>query len=72
MLTFTGKAAAGQYFIYLMVEDLIPAPKANYVVDNSPLSAVPVHLSLTGEAGNRMDYILIGPGTREQQQQQLC
>ncbi|KAM8761885.1 uncharacterized protein AB9X84_006783 [Acanthopagrus schlegelii] len=47
-LTFTGRAPAGQYFIYLMVEDLIPAPKISFY-GNQPLSAVPVHLSLTVE-----------------------
>ncbi|XP_069385933.1 uncharacterized protein [Paralichthys olivaceus] len=49
MLTFTGKAAAGTYFIYLMAEDLIPVPKNIHIKDNSPLSSVPVHLSLTVE-----------------------
>ncbi|XP_029281389.1 uncharacterized protein LOC115003643 [Cottoperca gobio] len=49
MLTFTGKAPAGQYFIYLMAEDLIPVPKINQFIDNKPLSSVPVHLSLTVE-----------------------
>lgn len=49
MLSFTGKAAAGQYFIYLMAEDLIPVPKISHVTNNSPLSSVPVHLSLTVE-----------------------
>ncbi|XP_032377352.1 uncharacterized protein LOC116692880 [Etheostoma spectabile] len=49
MLTFTGKAPAGQYFIYLMAEDLIPGPKMSHVTDNKPLSSVPVHLSLTVE-----------------------
>ncbi|XP_054892745.1 uncharacterized protein LOC129364233 [Poeciliopsis prolifica] len=48
-LTFTGKAAAGQYFIYLMAEDLIPAPPTRQILNNSPLSSVPVHLSLTVE-----------------------
>ncbi|XP_070763376.1 uncharacterized protein [Enoplosus armatus] len=49
MLTFTGNAPAGQYFIYLMAEDLIPVPKIRHVTDNKPLSSVPVHLSLTVE-----------------------
>ncbi|XP_078124169.1 uncharacterized protein LOC144529066 [Sander vitreus] len=49
MLTFTGKAAAGQYFLYLMAEDLIPVPKMSRITDNKPLSSVPVHLSLTVE-----------------------
>lgn len=57
MLTFTGNAPAGQYFIYLMAEDLIPVPKISQVPDNKPLSSVPVHLSLTGESGNRMEGI---------------
>lgn len=48
-LFFTGEAAAGQYFIYLMVEDLIPVPKISHVTNNSPLSSVPLHLSLTVE-----------------------
>ncbi|XP_014851344.1 PREDICTED: uncharacterized protein LOC106923027 [Poecilia mexicana] len=48
-LTFTGKAAAGQYFIYLMAEDLIPSPPTRQILYNSPLSSVPVHLSLTVE-----------------------
>ncbi|KAI3376916.1 hypothetical protein L3Q82_000165 [Scortum barcoo] len=49
MLTFTGNAPAGQYFIYLMAEDLIPGPKIRQVIDNEPLSSVPVHLSLIVE-----------------------
>ncbi|GAA6218939.1 uncharacterized protein LOC108887828 [Lates japonicus] len=49
MLTFTGNAAAGQYFIYLMAEDFIPAPRTNHFIDNTRLSSVPVHLSLTVE-----------------------
>ncbi|KAG8001219.1 hypothetical protein GBF38_006790 [Nibea albiflora] len=49
MLTFTGNAPAGQYFIYLMAEDLIPVPKTIQVKNNKPLSSVPVHLSLTVE-----------------------
>ncbi|XP_040052559.2 uncharacterized protein LOC120831270 [Gasterosteus aculeatus] len=48
-LSFTGNAAAGQYSIYLMAEDRIPAPKIRRVADSSPLSCVPVHLSLTVE-----------------------
>lgn len=50
MLTFTGKASAGRYFIYLMAEDLIPVPKIIQISDNAPLSSVPVHLSLTGDS----------------------
>lgn len=54
MLTFTGQAPAGQYFIYLMAEDFIPVPKISQVSSNGPLSSVPVHLSLTGQsAGGR-------------------
>ncbi|XP_062253935.1 mucin-3A-like [Platichthys flesus] len=49
VVTFTGRAAAGTYFIYLMAEDLIPVPKNAHGQDNTPLSAVPVHLSLTVE-----------------------
>ncbi|XP_026175967.1 uncharacterized protein LOC113138055 [Mastacembelus armatus] len=48
MLAFTGEAPAGQYFIYLMAEDLIPAPTISHITD-SPLSSIPVHLSLTVE-----------------------
>ncbi|KAM8893828.1 uncharacterized protein AB9W97_010772 isoform 2-T2 [Spinachia spinachia] len=48
-LSFTGNAVAGQYFIYLMAEDLIPVPKIRRGMDSTPLSAVPVHLSLTVE-----------------------
>ncbi|KAL3993301.1 polycomb protein SUZ12 [Sarotherodon galilaeus] len=48
ILSFTGQAPAGQYFIYLMVEDLIPSPRANHATD-PPLSSVPVHLSLNVE-----------------------
>ncbi|XP_033959778.1 mucin-17-like isoform X1 [Pseudochaenichthys georgianus] len=48
-LKFTGKAAAGQYFIFLMAEDRIANPKISEVIENKPLSAVPVHLSLTVE-----------------------
>lgn len=50
MLTFTGEASAGQYSIYLMAEDWIPGPRISYMLDTSPLSSVPVHLSLTGES----------------------
>ena len=50
MVRFTGKAAVGTYFIYLMAEDLIPVPKHALNRDNTPLSAVPVHLSLTGQS----------------------
>ncbi|XP_056229122.1 mucin-2-like isoform X2 [Seriola aureovittata] len=49
MLTFTGEAPAGRYFIHLMAEDHIPVPKTVRVTDTSPLSSVPVHLSLTVE-----------------------
>ncbi|XP_034536100.1 uncharacterized protein LOC117810388 [Notolabrus celidotus] len=49
MLKFNGEAAAGQYFIYLMAEDLIPVPPSIRFTDNTPLSSVPVHLSLTVE-----------------------
>lgn len=49
MLTFTGNAAAGQYFIFLMVEDLVPVPRISHLTITKPLSAVPVHLSLTVE-----------------------
>lgn len=51
LLNFNGKAAAGQYSIHLMVEDLIPVPKfsISQPTDNTPLSSVPLHLSLTVE-----------------------
>ncbi|XP_054472390.1 mucin-2-like [Anoplopoma fimbria] len=49
LLTFTGNAPAGQYFIYLMAEDRVFIPKIKKVIVNNPLSAVPVHLSLTVE-----------------------
>lgn len=49
MLTFNGKAPAGQYFIYLMVEDWIPVPKQRVQAPQDPLSSVPLHLSLTVE-----------------------
>lgn len=50
MFTFTGKAPVGQYYIYLMAEDHIPVPKwKQSKVALSAMSAVPVHLSLTGE-----------------------
>lgn len=61
MLTFTGKAPAGQYFIYLMAEDLIPVPKISQVTDNKPLSSVPVHLSLTGKSDNKIIAALMLP-----------
>ncbi|XP_068173183.1 uncharacterized protein [Antennarius striatus] len=43
-LTFNGNASAGQYFIFLIAEDLSVSPE--------PLSAVPVQLSLTVEASS--------------------
>ncbi|KAM3625279.1 uncharacterized protein V6R79_009556 [Siganus canaliculatus] len=49
MVTFTGKATVGQYFIHLMVEDRIPIPKTKQVTANDPLSSVPVLLSVTVE-----------------------
>ncbi|XP_029354274.1 uncharacterized protein LOC115041109 [Echeneis naucrates] len=49
LLTFTGEAPAGQYFIYLMAEDLIPMFRTSPVTEKTPLSSVPVHLSLTVE-----------------------
>ncbi|XP_068580441.1 mucin-3A-like [Cebidichthys violaceus] len=49
MLSFTGNAPVGQYFIYLMAEDHIPVPKTSHSLNNKPLSSVPVHLSLTVE-----------------------
>ena len=52
MFRFSGAAPAGQYFIYLMAEDLIPVPRMSYFTNNTPLSAVPMHLSLTGEPIN--------------------
>ncbi|XP_003969857.3 uncharacterized protein [Takifugu rubripes] len=44
-LTFTGNAPAGQYFIYLMVEDRIHALNGR----PDPMSAVPLHLSVSVE-----------------------
>lgn len=52
MLTFTGNAPAGQYFIYLMVEDRIHALSGRPLSTSSPLSAVPLQLSVTGESTN--------------------
>lgn len=49
-LMFNGDAPAGQYSIYLMAEDMFPVPKTVHATDNKSLSAVPVHLSLTGES----------------------
>nr|XP_020464464.1 uncharacterized protein LOC109965070 [Monopterus albus] len=49
ILTFTGEAPAGQYFIYLMVEDLIPSRQISLTTDSPPLSSIPAHLSLTVE-----------------------
>ncbi|XP_011486116.1 uncharacterized protein LOC101164464 [Oryzias latipes] len=49
-LTFTGKAFPGKYFIDLMVEDYIPMPKSVQILENKPLSSVPVQLSLTVES----------------------
>lgn len=57
-LTFTGKAPAGQYFIYLMVEDRNHAPAGRPVSTSSPLSAVPLHLSVTGESGRQHMHFL--------------
>lgn len=51
-LTFTGNAPAGQYFIYLMVEDRIHALNGRPDPMSTPLSAVPLHLSVSGEATN--------------------
>ncbi|KAF7212508.1 uncharacterized protein [Nothobranchius furzeri] len=49
VLSYTGNAVPGQYFIFLMAEDLIPVPTISRVQDISPLSSVPVHLSLSVE-----------------------
>ncbi|XP_017269675.1 uncharacterized protein LOC108234754 [Kryptolebias marmoratus] len=49
ILSFTGNAEPGHYFIYLMAEDLIPVPKISRVTDITPLSSVPLHLSLSVE-----------------------
>ncbi|XP_067351830.1 uncharacterized protein [Channa argus] len=54
LLTFTGGAPTGQYFIYLMAEDLIPVPKIKQVTDSTPLSSIPLQLSLTVEESNAM------------------
>lgn len=47
--TFTGDASPGVYYIYLMVEDVVPAPQSLLSAQNKPMSAVPVILSLTVE-----------------------
>lgn len=52
ILTFNGNAPAGQYFIYLMVEDRIPALNGGADSMDNPLSAVPLHLSVSGESTN--------------------
>lgn len=67
MLSFTGNAAPGQYFIYLMAEDQIPVPKISQVFDNTPLSSVPVHLSLSVEesASSCSDELVTMDGTPE-------
>ncbi|XP_034019909.1 uncharacterized protein LOC117504561 [Thalassophryne amazonica] len=51
VLSFTGGAAAGTYFIYLMVEDFIPFPQLWHVPNNKALSDVPMQLSLSVENG---------------------
>lgn len=57
-LTFTGNAAAGQYFIYLMVEDWIRAFNGRPDLSSTPLSAVPLHLSVTGEStGEKLQFV---------------
>lgn len=48
-LTFTGDASPGLYHIYLMAEDVVPAPQSLLSAQNKPMSAVPVILSLTVE-----------------------
>ncbi|XP_029001276.1 uncharacterized protein LOC114852797 [Betta splendens] len=52
LLTFTGRAQAGQYSIHLVAEDFSPSPKMRLVTDQTPLSSVPVQLTLTVEASN--------------------
>ncbi|KAJ0001856.1 hypothetical protein NQD34_001652 [Periophthalmus magnuspinnatus] len=52
MLSFTGDASAGEYYIYLMAEDLVPAPLTVQTTPSQPMSAVPFILSLTVEQGN--------------------
>ncbi|XP_056268449.1 uncharacterized protein LOC130192463 isoform X2 [Pseudoliparis swirei] len=68
LLSFTGAAAAGQYFIYLMAEDRIPAPPSSQATDSGPLSAVPVHLSVTVESstGSCLDEPVVSGKTPEQ------
>lgn len=48
-----------------MVEDLIPAPKISFY-GNQPLSAVPVHLSLTGKLSEKALLSLICKQTYKQ------
>ncbi|XP_055010466.1 uncharacterized protein LOC110153560 [Boleophthalmus pectinirostris] len=52
MLLFTGDATAGVYHIYMMAEDLVPAPQTVQPVPSQPMSAVPFILSLTVEKGS--------------------
>lgn len=61
MLTFTGNAPVGQYFIYLMVEDRIHVPSGRPASTGSPLSAVPLHLSVTGGSTNQQMQFLSFP-----------
>ncbi|XP_024151054.1 uncharacterized protein LOC112160632 [Oryzias melastigma] len=60
LLTFTGKASPGQYFIDLMVEDYIPVPKSVQILENKALSSVPVQLSLTVESSTNCGTELLG------------
>ncbi|XP_029935774.1 uncharacterized protein LOC115379191 [Myripristis murdjan] len=49
MLSFSGDAPAGQYSVALMVEDIFPVLRMSYIRDLTPLSSIPVLLSLTVE-----------------------
>ncbi|XP_072320758.1 uncharacterized protein [Eucyclogobius newberryi] len=48
-LSFTGDAAVGLYHVFLMVEDLVPAPQSVQLAQSRPMSAVPFILSLSVE-----------------------
>lgn len=48
-VTFNGDAAVGEYRIYLMAEDVVPAPNIVLLSQREALSAVPFILSLTVE-----------------------
>ncbi|KAK7912836.1 hypothetical protein WMY93_013047 [Mugilogobius chulae] len=47
--SFTGDAAVGVHYIYMMAEDVVPAPQSIKPAQSTPLSAVPFILALTVE-----------------------